>query len=194
MDTETRTTEEARKEAVSLIKRYRRAAPEQKTTLLRQIAEVLVDVRQHFGRADGSPDWKGRTHAYRQYVAGIYGDAGLVGDEAATTQAAVRYHVGIVLRDRLDDDTLAAYGLIPRSPRERSQDRRAERTAIVHAVTHREVHGGALLAISTAFALLSRLDTAQLDELAERERGVAEETLADVERRVKALRRRLKKA
>lgn len=187
-----RTTEEARKATLSLLKKYRRAAPEDRTALLRQIAEILVDVRQHFGRADGTPDWKGRTHAYRQYVAGIYSDAGITGEEAATAQAAVRYHVGIVLRNRLDEGTLREYGLISRSPRERSQDRRAEKAAIVHAVTGREVHGGALLALSTAFTLLSRLDPEELAALAEREAGVADDTLADIERRVRSLRRRLK--
>lgn len=185
-------TTQARREILSLLKKYRRAPQEQKTVLLRSLAECLVSVRENFLRPDGSPDWKGRSHPYRAFVGDIYSDAGLTGEEAATVQAAVRYHVGIVLRERLDDETLAEYGLISRNPRERSSDRRAEKSALVSALKHREVAGGALLAVSTAFTLLTGLDAKELSRLAPREAAVADETLADVERRVKALRRALK--
>lgn len=173
------------------LKKYRRAAPEARTPLLRALAECLVSAREHFEREDGSPDWKGRTYAYRTWVRDVYQDAGIPSDELATVQAAVRYHVGAVLRDRLDEETLSEYGLIERSPRERSQDRRAEKATLLSALSSRDLHGGALLAISTAFHLLQRLEATDLDALDTRERTVVEETLGDLERRVRQLRRRV---
>lgn len=182
---------DCRDEALTLLKAYRRTPAEGRTPLLRSLAGVLVAAREHFSRDDGTPDWKGRTYAYRTWVREVYGDAGFPTDELPTVQAAVRYHIGAALRERLDDDTLREYGLIERSPRERSQDRRAEKSALLSAFSAREHNGGALLALSAAYHLIERLQVEDLDSLGDREAGVAEETLADLERRVRQFRRRL---
>lgn len=176
---------------MQLLKRYRKASEEQRTRLLRELAGALVDAREHFQRPDGSPDWKGRSYPYRVFVREAYTDAGIPKDEQPTVQAAVRYHVGAVLRERLDDDTLADYDLIPRSPRERSQDRRESRSALLSALTARDLDGGALLALTTAYTLVARVEPKGLDGLDERTADVVAATLADLARRVNALQDRL---
>lgn len=180
-----------RREAVRLLKRYGRASEEERTPLLRSIAETLVEARSHFSRADGSPDWKGRTYPYRVWVRDVFTDAGIPREQQPTIQSAVRYHVGAVLRDRLDDETLADYGLIPRSPRERSADRRAGRSALLKALTSRDLAGGSLVALTAASTVLSKIDPADLDDLDGDALAVVEATLADLERLVKRLRRRV---
>ena len=67
-----RTTTELHDEAVRLLKQYRLASVEARTPILRDVAGVLVEARQHFLRDDGSPDLLGKTYAYRSYV--LYGD------------------------------------------------------------------------------------------------------------------------
>lgn len=180
-----------RKRIISLLKKYARISEEQRTPLLRDLAEALVDARAHFERPDGSPDWKGRTYAYRVFVRDLYADAGVVRDEQASLQAAVRYHVGAVLRERLDDETLAEYDLIPRSPKERSADRRESKAALLSALTSRDLHGGALLAITTAYTLLSKIGAEAMDDLDQRSADVAHATLEDLLHRVEALLDRL---
>lgn len=180
-----------RADLVRLLKRYAKATEEQKTALLRAIAESLVELRALFERPDGSPDWKGRTYAYRAFIRDVYDEAGIARGDQPTVQAAVRYHVGAVLRERLDEETLAEYELIAKSPRERSQDRRGAKSAILSAFTARDMHGGAMLAISAAYTLLSKLNLDDLDGLGAREREVADATLLDLERRVRQLRKRL---
>lgn len=182
---------EERTNLLRLLKSYARSSEEQRTSLLRAIAVCLVEIRSHFERPDGSPDWKGRSYAYRAYLRDIYDEAGIPREDQPTVQAAVRYHVGAVLRTRLDDETLAEYELIQKSPRERAKVRRGEREAMLSALNARESHGGALLALSAAYTLLSKLNLDDLDTLGPREAEVADATLIDVERRVRQLRKRI---
>src|SRR5690606_21767333 len=137
-------------------------------------------VREQFTRPDGSPDWNGRSHAYRLRIRDLYSRAGITGEEMTSLQAAVRYHVSAVLRDRLDEDTLKEYGLISKTARERSRDRHHERSAILRALQSGGIAGGALLAISAARTSLDRLHIEQLDDLAPSELEVADEWLGDV--------------
>lgn len=180
-----------RAKLLRLLKSYIIAEEEQRTSLLRAIAEVLVEIRSNFERPDGSPDWKGRSYAYRAFLRDVYDDAGVPREDQPAIQAAVRYHVGTVLRERLDQETLDQYDLIPKSPRERAQDRRGERSAMLSALSARESHGGSLLALSAAWTLLSKLNLDDLDTLGPREADVADATLIDVERRVRQLRKRI---
>lgn len=184
----------AQREATRLLKRYVSAPEEEKTPTLRRLAEILVHTRERFLRDDGTPDWNGRTHPYRAWVREIYSEANIADDDRATIQSAIRYHVGAVLRATLDEDTLQAYGLLPQTPRERSKDRRQNRSALLTALNSREIAGGALLALSTAFMVLTRVDPAEIVALPERERVVADNTLADLEKRVRAIRRRVSAA
>lgn len=180
-----------RANARNLLKRYLRADETERTPILRAIAECFVDAREHFERPDGSPDWKGRTHAYRMWVRDTVTDAGVPKEEHATVQSAVRYHVGNVLRERLDEETREEYGLIQRSPRERSADRRESRTAILQALTSRDLSGGALMSLTAAHAVLNKVEPKDLDELEGHALTVADAALTELERKVRALRRRL---
>lgn len=180
-----------RRDVTRLLKKYLRTSDEERTPILRALAEDLVSAREHFTRDDGSPDWKGRSYPYRVWVRDVFADAGVPKDDLPTIQAAIRYHVGAVLRARLDEDTLAEYGLIPRSPKERSRDRRQGRTALLSALTSKDLAGGALMALTAASTVLSKVEPRDLDDLDGHAFEVAEATLGDLERRVKSLRRRL---
>lgn len=165
-----------------LLTQYRKVTDDTRTPLLRSLAETLVEMRSHFQRADGTPDWKGRSHAYRNFIHSLYADAGFTPEETATIQAAVRYHVGAVLRDHLDADTLVEYGLIKQTPRERSSDRRQARTALYNALAHGSVQGGALMSITAALNVLARIERSSVADLAEDERMLALRALTEVER------------
>lgn len=96
----------------------------ERTDLLRGVARNFVDARAHFFNKDGEPDWTGRTHAYRTWVREVMTNAHVPGDEVTTLQAAIRYHSGNVLRERLGDEAIADLGLRKESPRERSVEKR----------------------------------------------------------------------
>lgn len=182
---------QAQREATRLLKRYLDAPEEERTPLLRALAEILVGIRERFLREDGSPDWNGRTHPYRAWVREVYSGANVPADDRATIQSAIRYHVGAVLRERLDEETLGAYGLLAQTPRERSLGRRQTRSAMLSALTARDVAGGALPALLTALRLLTTVKPDEVANLPASQYAVADETLADLERRVRGLRRRI---
>lgn len=174
-----------------LLKSYLRASEDERTPIYRSLAEHLVDARAHFTRSDGSPDWKGRSYPYRTWLRDVFVEAGIPKDVNATVQAAIRYHVGAVLRERLDEETLADYGLSPKTPKEQSADRRANRSALLNAINARDLAGGSLMAITTAHTILSKIAPKDVDELDGHAAEVADAALADLERRAKTLRRRL---
>lgn len=178
-----------KKRAHRLLLDYAKTEAEARTPITRALAETLVDARAHFQDAEGETDWSGKTYPYRVWVREVFDDAHLTGEEAKRVQSAIRYHVGSVLRDRLDEDERERLGLIPESPRERSQDRRQQRNAVLNALSGRDVAGGALLALTAISAILQRLDADEVAGLRGTEREVAVATLKDLDRRLRALRR-----
>lgn len=120
-----------RQEAADSLRAYIHAEEEDRTSLLRRAAETLVDARAVFSTADGEPDWRGRSYAYRRWVREVYDEASLPRDELPAVQAAVRYHVGNVLRDRLSADELEDLGLRAVGPRERSVEKRTRHAQIL---------------------------------------------------------------
>ncbi|CCQ44301.1 putative uncharacterized domain protein [Pseudarthrobacter siccitolerans] len=105
------------------------SAPDnQRTENLKAAARALVEGREHFYTREGEPDWLGRTYAYRTWVREIMSKAHVPGDEVTNLQAAIRYHSGNVLRDRLSGEQIESLGLKKASPRERSVEQR-ERAA-----------------------------------------------------------------
>ncbi|WIC90177.1 hypothetical protein SEA_VROOMVROOM_27 [Arthrobacter phage VroomVroom] len=119
---------EAQRAAVRALRRY---LIDGKTEDLREVAENFVDARAYFYNKDGSPDWLGRTYAYRRWVRETTTMSNVPGNELSTVQAAIRYHAGNVLRERLDADQIEALGLKPESPRERSVAKRAAQSEIL---------------------------------------------------------------
>lgn len=102
----------------------RRYLEKRETVDLKIVASRFIDAREHFYTREGEPDWLGRTYAYRRWVREVMSDAHVPGDDLSTVQAAVRYHSGNILRERLDAATLADLGLRSESPRERSIEKR----------------------------------------------------------------------
>lgn len=168
---------------------YSKAEAEARTPITRALAETLVEARSHFEDAEGETDWRGKTYPYRRWVREVFDEAHLDVEEGRRVQSAIRYHVGAVLRDRLNEDERERLGLIEQSPRERSQERRQQRVAVLNALSGREVAGGALLALTAVSAILQRIDAGEVAGLRGTEREVAEATLRDLDRRMKALRR-----
>ncbi len=111
-------------QAVSSLRRYYTVADNERTETLRETARAFISAREHFFTREGAPDWLGRTYAYRSWVREVMSQASVPGSDLSTIQAAIRYHTGNVLRDRLDDGALEELGLRSASPRERSVEKR----------------------------------------------------------------------
>ncbi|MCY0926229.1 hypothetical protein OTB20_08420 [Streptomyces sp. H27-H1] len=95
------------------------------TTLLKNVAVVLVELRRR------SDDWLGRSHEYRQLAASLYSRSGIPSDSQAAIQAAVRWHIGNHLRTVVSPAELAGHDLKIAGPAEREKTARQSRNAIV---------------------------------------------------------------
>jgi hypothetical protein len=109
--------------SIRLLKDYRR---DRYTSQLKQLAELIVELRSRHTLRDGRTDWSGRSPAYRQDIGWIYRSAGIPEVELDTTEAAIRYHVGNLLRARAAGTELAAVGLKQTSPKERLDQARRD--------------------------------------------------------------------
>lgn len=169
-------------DAVRALRRY---LAHHDTEDLRAVATRFVEAREHFYTKEGEPDWTGRTYAYRRWVREVMTSANTPPESLATVQAAIRYHVGNILRDRLDAEALAVLGLRPESPRERSVEKRAaitEQLAIFSGgaeITHADEVLGAITAIDAAVRRI------KLSELSPSERRSALDALGDVTRHLR---------
>lgn len=181
-----------KKRTHDLLRDYARAELEARTPITRALADVLVEARSHFTDADGETDWKGKTYPYRQWVRSTFDDAGLRGDESKRVQSAIRYHVGTALRKRLSEEDLERFGLQSATPRERSHDRRQQRSAILNVLNAREVAGGALLALTATNSIIARIDLDEIESLDEHGAAVALATIQEIERHLRAAKKRLK--
>lgn len=121
------------------------AAPD-RTRLLREVADLLVDLRALHTGTDGETDWAGKSYAYRDAVRDIYAGAGLPSEGSDSTKTALRYHIGNALRDRLSPDELEAAGLSRLDPRDRQAKRRAEVEDAMPQSADQLISGLALLA------------------------------------------------
>jgi hypothetical protein len=97
----------------------------ERTHHLRATADLLVDLRALHLDHEGAPDWRGKTFAYRDLIRSVYAAAGLPPESGDTAKTALRYHVGIALRERLSAAELDEMGLSPLDPRDRQASRRA---------------------------------------------------------------------
>lgn len=126
------TTEDLVAEGASLAFRYGQGEPE-RTALLRRLAVILVELRSRNATEDGNTDWAGRSGPYREAVARIYEQSRLDPDERATMQAALRYHVGNVLREVAPEDELAELGMMAKRPVDRVKATRERLAALARA-------------------------------------------------------------
>lgn len=98
----------------------------QNTGLLRQLAELIVELRQFHTLQDGRPDLGGRSAAYRADIIRIYEGAKVPREDYDGIQTALRYHVNNRLHELRNAEELRAAGLGELSPRERlAHDREA---------------------------------------------------------------------
>lgn len=182
-----------RKEGSRLLRAYIDAGGDRERTpqILRDLAAVLVDMREHFVTDSGEPDWTGRSYGYRQAVQDLYADASVPPDERNRIQSSVRYHVGAVLRERLDDETLESLGIQADSPMERSRAQRAKRSAQLQAIRGGGPdalgHIDALRALEGASALLARVEPKAVRDLKPKERSAAVAILGRIRDRVDVL-------
>lgn len=105
---------------------------DQRRTCLRELAEILVDLREKYEDPDGSgPDYRGRTWEYREAAAQIYRDAAEEVDPATIKRMrnSVRYHVSTALRARIENrpGELERLGLQADSIRVRARGRDKQR-------------------------------------------------------------------
>ena len=143
-----------------------------KTVAYHAAAERILEARENFLGDDGSPDLAGRTFAYREWMKSVYFRAGLGGDQMRKTQAAVAYHVGNVLREMYDEETLEAYGLRAMGPRERSVEKRERMNAVLRSVTGSSsgfADADTLRTLRAAAVLLDKVTGEGLDATARRE-------------------------
>ena len=190
---EDRSVADTQKKAASALGNYLSEGnkePYRRTQYLREIAERLVDLRELFTTDQGDPDWRGQSWEYRQAVSEVYEMAGVKSDQLVTVAAAIRYHIGNVLRDRLDPDDLANIGLTKVSPRERSNERRAKQAEMLARVRGSE-RLDVLRALAATLAMLQQVDLSDLKTATVRQRRDAKVLLNDIETKARILRERI---
>lgn len=128
MNNATRALSDIQHDATTAITTSLRSLDADRTAHLKEAASALVEAREHFFTREGEPDWLGRTYAYRTWVREVMSRAHVPGDEVTNLQAAIRYHAGNMIRERLDGDEIESLGLKRQSPTERSREYR-ERTS-----------------------------------------------------------------
>lgn len=158
---------------VKVLREYSRGAGDG-TALLRRAAEMQVELRQYFHRADGEVDWLGKSYAYRQLMTETYGLAGILPSERKKLGDAVRYHVINVLRERLSPEEIAALDLREQDGPARAKETRERTRAIVDAATAEGavagVHGGPIRLLAGSVAVMSLVKADSIRELSEAER------------------------
>lgn len=114
-------------DATRLLRAVESSEPDLRPGLYRQVANLLIDLRETYSTADGDTDWRGVSYEYRQTVAEVYREAGLPPSEPRhPTKAALRYHVGVALRERLTAADLESAGLHAQSQRDSQRIRYRE--------------------------------------------------------------------
>jgi len=154
---------------------------------LKACAAVIVDLRSHFKLEDGRTDWGGRSPAYRRAVHEIYLAAHVPTDRFDTVQAALRYHVGNLLRDRVPEDELAAVGLSGVSPKARLARNREVVSALSKSGSVGELTGDPVRLLIYAEALLDHVGEDVLSGLPSAQKAAARLALEGLETRIAAL-------
>lgn len=182
------------------IRRYTQIKDDQ-TTLLRNIAVTMVALRKQNTTSDGKTDWVGRGAEYRARVKKLFADAGIGAEDEDTIRQAVRYHIGVILRDVMTPDELAEFNLQEKSPVERGRAARAERAALVATARALEAAPAAPVkspadTLTIGGAVSRQLTLIQPDAIGamgEDERAKLDEELAEAQKHIARLRRLTRK-
>lgn len=114
------------------------AQDETRTIHLRAMADAMADIRALCPDPfDRGPDWSGRSGDYRAAITSIYRsvEEDVDPDTLRQIKSQARYHLSSIVRERLADDpaALAAYGMQPKSARDRVRSRTRQRRALEDA-------------------------------------------------------------
>lgn len=113
----TQTPEDLIRAAIKLLAHYARRPS---TSLLREAAPIIVELRSRCALRDGRTDWSGRSREYHDYITDIYEGTGMSARDLSKLQSTLMYHVGNALRDRAKTEDLRAVGMAPTTPRDRA--------------------------------------------------------------------------
>lgn len=178
-------------EAVRLLRGIRALGEDEKerrSILLRDLAETLVTLREHFLTDDGRPDMGGKTWAYRSMVRDLYAEANVPPAEVPSLQAAVRYHIGNVLRERLSEEELEDLGLSKASPRERVREAHNQRSAVLSALKGGGGDPDVLRAITAALVILDKIPVERVAALRGNDKRQARAALRAIAEKATSLR------
>lgn len=173
-------------EATRLLRSYVQSG-RTRTDVLKEVAALIVDLRAAHTLDDGRIDWAGRSPAYRAAMHEIYREAGVPKDRYDTVQAALRYHVGNLIRERATDEALEDVGLTSITPRERLAKNRDVVAALAASGTVAEIMGDPARILAQAAVLLEYTTAEALGALKGPERVAARRALTDLRDRVEIL-------
>lgn len=159
-------------EIAAKLRAYDRASDADKTELLREAADLIVQLRSHFTH-DGGPDWRGRSGAYRAAMAEVFGLAAVPVSDRQRLSATLRYHISIALHERLDEATIVNLDMRPISSRQRLQERHRKQAALLAAAKSAAGQYPAVRALESALALLT--GASGLDDLPAEDRAKVRE-------------------
>lgn len=131
------------------------------TVLLKNLATVVLAIRKKHD------DWEGMSRAYRMEVAEMYRQAGIPASNVSGTQAAVRYHVGNLVRRYLTPREMKSLSIADTTPLERQQDRRAADSQLLSAL---KLSVEASAPVSTSVTKPTKTKTTKAAKSAESER------------------------
>lgn len=175
---------EIRRDALEVLRIARETGLEERTAHLRTLAELLVEARAIFQRADGGPDWAGRSYAYRTFIHDLYKDAHYGEEDTRLTQQTVRHHVQERLREVLQPETLEEVGLKAETPNERMRGIRAVQRSLLGSVPQ----GGVLMALTAAATMLRVVTPESLAALDDREWVIVEAHAEEIMMRMRLVR------
>lgn len=153
------------------------------TDLLRSAAPAIVELRSRHALEDGRVDWSGRSPGYRAAIGQVYERAHVPPEHMVSVQAAVRYHVGNLLRETAGQDELEQVGLTTVSPRQRLTRHRQLVDALAAAAAPSDHPNGDAARLATyAEALLENIDVsdATLEATDPARLGAAEVSLGNI--------------
>lgn len=129
-------TERIKRQCIDLLRKAVSSRKSERMALYEQVAQNLVTLRERSITTTGQPDWAGRTYEYRSMVRNIYASAGLSSDPNDPIKAALRYHLGKLLRERLSADELDDARLLRTHAGVRQHERFVSQSALAAQARH----------------------------------------------------------
>lgn len=153
-----------------------------RTDLLKELAVIIVELREEHHIADGRPDLAGRSAPYRAAIARIYERARMSSDAKTrdAVQTAIRYHVGNLLRERYSEDELAAAGLSNVSPKDRRDTERGLLTLI--GETLRSGKDDPRVVVAAALSMLEQIEPEHFERAGSTKAKAAKKVLQQLDR------------